>query len=93
MFDLIFPIKKGYGKEEVVFCEVFIFIMAALVVGVAFIPPPSARVWFSFLDEDNAVSARLGSAGQTLEGSFSAVSTPQIARVGAFFSIFGDLPN
>ena len=27
---------------------------------------------------------------ETLGGSFSAVSTPQIARVGAFFSIFRD---
>ena len=30
---------------------------------------------------------------ETLEGSFSAVSTPQIARVGAFFSIFRDLQD
>ena len=32
-------------------------------------------------------------SGQTLEGSFSAVSRPPIARVGAFFSIFRDLQN
>ena len=57
-----FSEKKGYVKVEVFVYEVCIFIMAALVVGVAFIPPPSAGVWFSFLDEDNAVSARLGSA-------------------------------
>jgi len=30
---------------------------------------------------------------ETWEGSFSAVSTPQIARVGAFFSIFRDLQD
>ena len=32
--------------------------------------------------------AKLGSCWQSLEGSFSAVSTSLIARVGAFFSIF-----
>ena len=32
-------------------------------------------------------------ADQTLEGSFSTVSTPPIARVGAFFQIFRDLQN
>ena len=30
---------------------------------------------------------------ETWEGSLSAVSTPQIARVGAFFSIFRDLQD
>ena len=30
---------------------------------------------------------------QTLQSSFSAVSTPQTARVSAFFSIFGDLQD
>ena len=30
---------------------------------------------------------------ETLEGSFSAVSTATIARVGAFFSIFRDLQD
>ena len=32
-------------------------------------------------------------SGQTLEGSFSAVSTATIARVGAFFQIFRDLQD
>ena len=32
-------------------------------------------------------------SGQTLEGSFSAVSRPPIARVGAFFTIFRDLQD
>ena len=32
-------------------------------------------------------------SGQTLQGSFSAVSTPLIARLGSFFSIFRDLQD
>ena len=32
-------------------------------------------------------------SGQTLQCSFSSVSTPPIARVGAFFSIFRDLQD
>ena len=32
-------------------------------------------------------------SGQTLEGSFSAVSRPPIARVGAFFTVFRDLQD
>ena len=32
-------------------------------------------------------------SGQTLQCSFSSVSTPPIARVGAFFSIFHDLQD
>ena len=32
-------------------------------------------------------------SGQTSECSFSSVSTPPIARVGSFFSIFRDLQN
>ena len=32
-------------------------------------------------------------SGQTLQGSFSSVSTPPIARVGAFFSILRDLQD
>ena len=32
-------------------------------------------------------------SGQTLQGSFSAVSTPLIVRVGSFFSVFRDLQD
>ena len=47
--------------------------------------------------ERKALSKDLGDlyteSGQTLQCSFSSVSTPPIARVGAFFSIFRDLQD
>ena len=47
----------------------------------------------SHQSETSGGGFRLLASGQTLRGSFSAVSTATIARVGVFFRIFRDLQD